>query len=263
MVAAHRGDWRHAPENSIIAIQNCIEMGVDIVEIDVKKTKDNHLIIMHDNTIDRTTNGKGKVADHTLIELQQLFLKENKGGGNAKLTTEKIPTLEEALLASKGKVMLNLDKAYGLMSEINPLLIKTQTVELAILKGTADADQVIKDLSELDENLVYMPIIVDTHKYAIEKLNEHSIKNRPPAFEICLKESDTIMNKSKYLNENGSRVWINALSARLCLGHEDRKAIENPDKNWGWIIERGANIICTDYPLELMQYLETKGLRNF
>lgn len=62
MVVAHRGAWRLAPENSIAAIEECIEMGVDIVEIDVRKTKDQQLIVMHDGTIDRTTNGSGKIG---------------------------------------------------------------------------------------------------------------------------------------------------------------------------------------------------------
>ena len=60
LVVSHRADWRNAPENSLQAIQNCIDMGVDMVEIDLKKTKDGHLILMHDKTIDRTTTGKGK-----------------------------------------------------------------------------------------------------------------------------------------------------------------------------------------------------------
>ena len=58
LVVSHRADWRNAPENSLQAIQNCIDMGVDMVEIDLKRTKDGHLILMHDKTIDRTTTGK-------------------------------------------------------------------------------------------------------------------------------------------------------------------------------------------------------------
>lgn len=60
LVVAHRGDWRNAPENSLQAYQNCIDMGVDMIEIDLQKTKDNQLVIMHDRTLDRTTDGKGK-----------------------------------------------------------------------------------------------------------------------------------------------------------------------------------------------------------
>ena len=60
MVVAHRGDWRNAPENSIQAVLNCIEMGIEIVEIDIRMTKDSQLIVIHDKTLDRTTTGKGK-----------------------------------------------------------------------------------------------------------------------------------------------------------------------------------------------------------
>ena len=57
LVVSHRADWRNAPENSIQAIQNCINMGVDMIEIDLKRTKDGHLILMHDKTLNRTTTG--------------------------------------------------------------------------------------------------------------------------------------------------------------------------------------------------------------
>lgn len=70
MVVSHRGDWRNAPENSLQAFQNCIDMGVDMVELDLKKTKDGELILMHDGTLDRTTNGTGKPEDYTLAELK-------------------------------------------------------------------------------------------------------------------------------------------------------------------------------------------------
>ena len=62
IVASHRGDWRNYPENSLEAIDNAIKMGVDIVELDVQRTKDGQLILMHDPTLDRTSTGKGKIA---------------------------------------------------------------------------------------------------------------------------------------------------------------------------------------------------------
>ena len=61
-VVAHRGDWRHAPENSIGAIEKAAAMGVDMVEIDIQKTKDGNFILMHDGNIDRMTDGTGSVA---------------------------------------------------------------------------------------------------------------------------------------------------------------------------------------------------------
>lgn len=88
LVVSHRADWRNAPENSLQAIQNCIDMGVDVIEIDLKKTKDGHLILMHDKKIDRTTTGKGYPADYTLEELRQFRLKSGTGHKNSSFDTD-------------------------------------------------------------------------------------------------------------------------------------------------------------------------------
>lgn len=114
MVVSHRGDWRNAPENSLQAIQNCIDMGVDMVEVDLKKTKDGHLIVMHDQTIDRTTTGKGKPENYTLEELRRFRLKN----GAAHKTTHLIPTLEEVMLLCKGKILVNIDKGYDYLKRL-------------------------------------------------------------------------------------------------------------------------------------------------
>ena len=114
LVVAHRGNWRSAPENSVAAIDSAIQMGVDIVEIDIHKTKDGQLILMHDDRVDRTTNGKGLIKDYTLAEIKKLKLKDKLGN----LTEHIVPTLEGALLAGKGQIMFNLDKAYSVFDEV-------------------------------------------------------------------------------------------------------------------------------------------------
>ena len=63
LVVCHRGDWRNFPEISIPSIESVIEMGADVVELDIQLTKDSVLVLMHDGTIDRCTTGKGRVAD--------------------------------------------------------------------------------------------------------------------------------------------------------------------------------------------------------
>lgn len=102
-VVAHRGDWRHAPENSVAAIKGAADMGVDMVEIDIQRTKDGGFVLMHDGSIDRTTEGKGNVADYTVEELKRFRLRRADGS----LSDETIPTLEEALTACKGAVLVN------------------------------------------------------------------------------------------------------------------------------------------------------------
>ena len=144
IVVAHRGDWRNFPENSLEAIDNAIKMGVDIVELDVKKTKDGELILMHDRTLNRTTTGKGLVSDNTLDDIRKLNL---RNGCNIR-TIHKVPTLEEALLHAKGKIMINLDQADLYFDQIYELMQKTGTTRQIIMKGRKPATEVKKHFGD-------------------------------------------------------------------------------------------------------------------
>src|ERR1700754_805710 len=90
LIASHRGTHNDFPENSMSAFKKGIELGIDVIEADVRHTKDDSLVIMHDATVDRMTNGKGRVDEFTFEEIRKLRLKFN-----GQLTDEKIPTLEE------------------------------------------------------------------------------------------------------------------------------------------------------------------------
>ena len=95
LVVAHRGNWRSAPENSTAAIDSAIAMKVDIVEIDIQKTKDGQLILMHDNTLDRTTTGKGEIKNWTLADIKKLKLKDKDGKVCAAITVKLEPKKDE------------------------------------------------------------------------------------------------------------------------------------------------------------------------
>jgi glycerophosphoryl diester phosphodiesterase len=99
IVTSHRGAGSLEPENTLRAMRRAIALGVDQIETDVQLARDGHLIMMHDPTVDRTTNGTGKIADLTFAELRQL----DAGLG------EKIPTLEETLAITQGKVILQIE----------------------------------------------------------------------------------------------------------------------------------------------------------
>lgn len=93
-ISAHRGNSGLAPENTLATFQKTLDMGVDFIEIDVRTSKDNQLVILHDGTLNRTTNGTGPIANLTLAEIKQL--KANKGW-EGQFPDERIPTLEETL----------------------------------------------------------------------------------------------------------------------------------------------------------------------
>lgn len=105
MICAHRGSHETAPENSLASITEAINNNIGMVELDVRQTKDGVLVLMHDATINRTTNGTGTLSNMTYQELLQFYLKKPDGT----LTTERIPTLEQVLELSRGQVYINID----------------------------------------------------------------------------------------------------------------------------------------------------------
>lgn len=96
LVIGHRGACAYEPENTLMSVEKAIELGVDAVEVDVRRTRDNKLVVIHDLTVDRTTNGRGYVRSYTLEELKNL----DAGRG------ERIPSLDEVLELVSGRVLL-------------------------------------------------------------------------------------------------------------------------------------------------------------
>lgn len=107
IISGHRGGQEpHFPENSLEGFQNVLNQMPAIFEIDPRLTKDSVIVLMHDATLDRTTNASGKLSDYTWAELQSVRLKDSDGN----VTKLKIPTLEEVIRWSIGKTVVNLDK---------------------------------------------------------------------------------------------------------------------------------------------------------
>src|SRR5258708_31214286 len=98
-VIAHRGEHLRHTENTLAAFQAAIDLGADYFELDVRTTRDGKLVLMHDSSVDRTTNGKGEVANMTFDEIRTL---EVRGGG-------KVPTFDEALSLAEGTIGVYVD----------------------------------------------------------------------------------------------------------------------------------------------------------
>lgn len=109
-VIAHRGLPTVAPENTVAAFRKAVDLGVEMLEVDVQQTKDGRLVVLHDKTVDRTTDGEGELPDFTLAELKAL----DAGGwfGEA-FRGERIPTLEEVVETLDATTLLLLEVKYG------------------------------------------------------------------------------------------------------------------------------------------------------
>lgn len=255
LVAAHRGDWRNAPENSMLGLLNSIQKGFDIMEFDVKMTKDSVLVVMHDNTVDRTTNGKGKVSDYTFMQIKKLRLKNGLG----RLTEHKIPTMKEMMILAKNKIIINVDKGNDHLKQVFEVLKETETMEQAIVNVGDNINY--EQLVEIPASAYLMVVVNMKGENALNiiegyKTNKHSIVQ--PIF-----DTDSLSNLDKIpVIAQKQIVWLNSLWPSLNGGHDDDSAVENGKKeeSWGWLILKKPSIIQTDRPSELMQYLKEKKL---
>jgi glycerophosphoryl diester phosphodiesterase len=260
-VAAHRGDWRNYPENSLKGFQSAIEIGVDIIEVDLAISKDGVVVIMHDETIDRTTNGKGKPSDYTLAELKQFTLKT----GSGTVSRHTIPTLEEVMNLAKGKVLVNLDRSYPYFNEAFEILKKTNTLPIGIFKSDVVYSELKNRYPKLIDSIVYMPVVFLDKPNAREIIDTFQDKMNPIGFELVFKtDTSNVLKSNNFIPTNGSKIWINSLWASLNAGHDDEMAIDEneTEKSWGWIIDHGATMIQTDRPKQLLEYLRKRKLHE-
>ena len=138
----HRGARAYAPENTLASFKKAIEIGVDAVELDVRKTKDNHIVVIHDEDVKRTTNGEGLVSELTLEQIKSFSA---EGG-------EKIPTLEEALdfLDKKVKVFIELKDA-GVEEQVLSIVHRRCLEKNVVIASFLE--EVLKKVRELNEDI--------------------------------------------------------------------------------------------------------------
>ncbi|WP_443947585.1 glycerophosphodiester phosphodiesterase family protein [Pedobacter sp. AW1-32] len=257
IVASHRGDWRNAPENSIQALQNCIAKGFDLMELDVKMTKDSQLVVMHDNTIDRTTNGKGKVIDFTLAELKMLRLKNGLG----RVTPHQIPTLIEMMQVAKNKILINVDKGNDHLDLVFAVLKQTGTTEQTIVNIGDNVPAT--ELVGLPARASIMVVVNMKNANALDLIKGYENIRRSviqPIFDL-----DTLENLNSLSTISTQQViWLNSLWPSLNGGHDDDTAVElgKKDETWGWLLNKKPVFLQTDRPVQLIEYLKSKSLHK-
>jgi len=144
----HRGARAYEPENTLRSFQKALELGVNGIEFDVRKTKDSHLIVIHDADVKRTTNGKGLVAGLTLDEIKALRTEKS----------EKIPTLEEALtlIDNKAKILIELKEQNLEQDVLNTICAKKLEENVIITSFVEDALKKTRELNpKIETGLIY------------------------------------------------------------------------------------------------------------
>lgn len=273
VVACHRGDWRNFPENSISAIESIIRYGADIMELDLKLTKDSVLVLSHDRDVKRCTNfssvfkdepeKSAKVSDLTYEEIRKLSLKRAHG---VVIDSIKMPTLEQALRCCKDRICVNVDQGYEYYDLVLAITEKLGTTDQILIKGKKPIEVVAAHESKYEHNMMYMPI-VDIQKSAGQKLFDSYLEQGvvPLAYEVCWQSNDdgAFDAACKKIIGQGSKVWVNTIWASLCGGdgNDDDAAYlaDEPGQVYQQYLDKGVSMIQTDRPEQLINWLKSKG----
>ncbi|MBT8296007.1 MAG: glycerophosphodiester phosphodiesterase family protein [Gramella sp.] len=243
MVAAHRGIHKNHPENSIPSINEAIYKGVDIVEIDIRISRDNIPVLMHDKSLQRTTGHNHLVEKLTFKELQKfnlLFRGEPTG--------YKIPSLEEVLKFTKGRIILNLDLKIDDLEAMKTAykLISKHQMEKEIIFTVNDL-KVIPELYNQNPEIRIMPVAFSWRK--INKVLDHDFLNIIQLYHRPYSER-TI----KKIEGREMEIWVNSLDKFDKLETEAKDGFEK------LLYIKKVDVIQTDHPEELLDFLRKKGL---
>lgn len=289
MVVGHRGGVREngrtvRPENSIEAIEAAVALGVEMVELDVQKTKDGVYLVLHDSWLDRTTTCKGRLIDRTLAELGGCRLIRDDAGA---VSQETPPTLRQALQAAKGRVLVNVDNKLeasdltGMIAIARELGMEDQVIVKQNLFNQARVREAGELVDALGGGARFMPIIADdavedpafieqaTNAVAADAVE--MINWRRAAGPMTVDGGPLFGTKTRAVATRGDwHVWVNTYAivnkpaGYLSGGRGDELATlaANPDDAFGFWVERGATIIQTDEPKAALEWLEKNGYRR-
>jgi len=232
LISAHRGGPEPGhPENCIATFENALKYAPCLIECDVRVSQDSVLVMMHDETLDRTTTGTGFVADHTLAELKELKLKDNEG----EITSHVIPTLSEVLRWAKGRAIVELDVKRPVTPEAIVAIIQEHHAEMSTVVITYSTPTALR-YYELDPELMISASARDME--GARRLFASGIDPKNLiAFVGVYEPSDSLY---ALLHAHGVRAILGT------MGNLDRKAERRGAKVYGELIQNGADILATD-----------------
>jgi glycerophosphoryl diester phosphodiesterase len=246
-IAGHRCYSRKSPENSLAAIQDALDLGIEILEADIQTTADGIPILLHDSSVDRTTNGNGIVANMNFGNLNNFRLKNNRNG--AVITDETIPTLEQALLKIKGKkIYMHIEVKDKKFSEV-----------IRVIKSTNSENQVVlfadkrEDYNTIDTFVgIYMnPVCRTTADF-----NFYVTKSKVVLLNLAGSQFNA--NNTLTAKNNDKLTWRG-----ITGDSEDLELISGTTltPSLDELIQINPSIINTDFADLMIPYLESKNKR--
>jgi glycerophosphoryl diester phosphodiesterase len=234
---SHRGEHLHHPENTLPAFQAAIDAGADYFEVDVRTTTDGKLVLSHDGSVSRRTNGKGDIGKMTFDEVRALDAGVKSG---PQFAGTKVPTFDEALDLARGKIGIYVDvKSASAKDLVTHIEEHGMADHVVIYVGLSEG----KEIQRLNPKLKVMPEAgtAENAKHLIERLHPQVM-----AFDAADFKPEII----RVVKEANAQIYV------------DRMGTTDAPAGWQSAIDAGADGIQTDRPAELVQYLREKGYKK-
>ena len=259
LVASHRGVAAgNIPCNTMAAFEAAMRQGADILETDVILNDEGKLFIFHCKQERNHLNKAIRLERMTGEEiLAQRFVNTDNDE-----TPYGVITLDSFLETFKNRVLINLDHAWDFLPE-TVKAIRRHGMEEQILLKTPAKQKFFDVMEEVAPDLMFMPVIkeTDTCTELLENMNINFV-----AAELVFAQEDSPLCQPDYIkahHDKGRRLWVNPLlysyKAQLTAGHNDDIAITgDPEFGWGWLVDKGFDILQTDWPLQLRLFLNNR-----
>jgi len=235
VVIAHRGEHLHHPENTMPAFQAAIDAGADYFELDVRTTSDGKFVIMHDGTLDRTTNGTGDVYKHTFDEVRAL---DAGAKFSAAFAGTKVPTLDEALDLAHGKINVYVDTKYADPQKLVDTIVSHDMQDHVVIYGNPFF---LYEVLKIRPTLRVMP---EAYSPDICKFLDRAMHLQVIAFDAN-DFKDAVIDVAKQAH---AEIFV------------DRLGDADTPEAWQKAIDQGANGIQSNLPAELAIYLREHKL---
>lgn len=234
-ICAHRGAMQTHPENTVVGFKEAIRLGAQMIEFDVQLTKDNKLIIMHDETVDRTTNGSGFVNELTLSEIRKL----DAGSWKSKaFAGEKVPTLKETLQIMPQNIWLNIhlkgNKKLG--KETAKMVVSENRMHQAVIAGERKSAKGVRRVSS-EIKICNMERLSTRSEY----INETITKGFPFLQIKSSRNNENMLSDVKKLKANG--IHINYF-------HSEKKGQVKD------LLDAGVDFILTNHLADMLDAFE-------
>ena len=237
VIIAHRGSHSNVPENTLAAYEKAIKEGADYVEIDLRSTKDGHLVIMHDESVTKMTGKKALVKDLSYSEIKDLKI---KSANEKDTTTYRIPDFASALNLCKGRINIYLDfKDADVATAYR--LIKEAGMQNSVVVYLNKEEQ----YGQWKKVAPHIPLMASLP----EKMNDIQLNNFLDKVHLNVVDNAYNADELTLMHKRKIEVWL------------DVQSKDEGPATWEQALKQGADGLQTDHPEKLIKYLENRGIR--